>query len=103
MPPGVCNVVPGYGHVAGAALAEDPNIEKLDFTGGTPVGQVIGTAVGKNVRHYCAELGGNCPVLIFDDTDLEEAVNGVAFGAYVANGQTCVSAKVRLPFALTVV
>jgi acyl-CoA reductase-like NAD-dependent aldehyde dehydrogenase len=45
------------------------------------------------VKHYCAELGGNCPVLVFADCDLAEAVDGVAFGAFVAAGQTCVSAK----------
>ena len=49
--------------------------------------------VGPNVAHYCAELGGNCPVSVFADCDLDEAVNGVAFGAFVASGQTCVSAK----------
>lgn len=47
----------------------------------------------RQVKHYCAELGGNAPVLVFDDADVEEAVNGVAFAAFVASGQTCVSAK----------
>eukprot|EP00617_Octactis_speculum_P015679 CAMPEP_0185747446 /NCGR_PEP_ID=MMETSP1174-20130828/6062_1 /TAXON_ID=35687 /ORGANISM="Dictyocha speculum, Strain CCMP1381" /LENGTH=551 /DNA_ID=CAMNT_0028422615 /DNA_START=13 /DNA_END=1668 /DNA_ORIENTATION=- len=93
LPPGVMNVVPGYGHTAGAALAAEPGIAKLDFTGGTATGKAIGAVVGGNVKHYCAELGGNCPVLVFPDCDIDEAVNGVAFGAFVASGQTCVSAK----------
>lgn len=93
LPDGVLNVVPGYGHDAGAALAGHTTIAKVDFTGGTSTGQAIGKLAGANVKHYCAELGGNCPVIIFPDADVEEAVNGVAFGAYVASGQTCVSAK----------
>lgn len=79
--------------MAGKALAEHPDIAKLDFTGGTATGKAIGAAVGANVKHYCAELGGNCPVIVFADCDVTEAVNGVAFGAFVASGQTCVSAK----------
>jgi len=93
VPKGVINVVPGYGHTAGAALCAHPRVAKVDFTGGTATGKMIGQVVGANVRHYCAELGGNCPVLVFEDADLEAAVNGAAFGAFVAAGQTCVSAK----------
>jgi len=62
-------------------------------TGGTAAGRIIGAAAGARVKHYCAELGGNAPVLVFGDVDVEEAVNGVAFAAFVASGQTCVSAK----------
>jgi len=72
---------------------EHPDIVKVDLTGGTPTGQAIGALAGKGVKHYCAELGGNAPVLVFDDFDIDQAVNGVAFGAFVASGQTCVSAK----------
>lgn len=86
-------MVPGHGAEAGASLCSHDDVSKVDFTGGTSTGQAIGGLVGPQVKHYCAELGGNCPVVVFDDCDLEEAVNGVAFGAYVASGQTCVSAK----------
>ena len=93
-PPGTLNVCTGLGAVAGQALVEHPSVAKIDFTGGTEVGKSIGALAGAQVKHYCAELGGNAPVLVFDDvTDLEEAVNGVAFAAFVASGQTCVSAK----------
>jgi len=93
VPPGVVNVVNGYGAVAGKALVEHPSIAKVDLTGGTPTGQTIGALAGRGVKHYCAELGGNAPVLVFDDFDIDASVNGVAFAAFVASGQTCVSAK----------
>mmetsp|Transcript_40173 Transcript_40173/g.92334 ORF Transcript_40173/g.92334 Transcript_40173/m.92334 type:complete len:530 (-) Transcript_40173:314-1903(-) len=95
LPAGVFNVVQGDGPAAGEALVSHPLVERIDFTGGTSTGvriaQVMASA-GK-VRPYCAELGGNAPVLVFDDCDLQQAVNGVAFAAFVASGQTCVSAK----------
>ena len=92
-PPGAMNVVTGLGSVAGAALARHPSVSRIDFTGGNGAGRAIGAAAGAQLKSVCAELGGNCPVLVFGDTDLEEAVNGVAFGAFLASGQTCVSAK----------
>ena len=92
-PPGVISVCTGLGAVAGRALVEHPDVAKIDFTGGTEAGRIIGAAAGAQVKHYCAELGGNAPVLVFEDADVEEAVNGVAFAAFVASGQTCVSAK----------
>jgi len=93
VPPGVINVVNGLGGVAGKALVSHPSVAKVDLTGGTPTGQIIGSLAGQGVKHYCAELGGNAPVLVFDDFDIEATVNGVAFAAFVAAGQTCVSAK----------
>ena len=92
-PPGAINVCTGIGPVAGRALVEHPHVAKIDFTGGTAAGRAIGALAGAQVKHYCAELGGNAPVLVFEDADVEEAVNGVAFAAFVASGQTCVSAK----------
>lgn len=92
LPPGVLNVVTGSGEAA-ARLASHDRVAKLDFTGGTKVGRLLGAAAGAQVKHYCAELGGNAPVVVFDDVDLREAVDGVAFAAFVASGQTCVSAK----------
>ena len=93
-PPGAMNVVTGLGPVAGRALCEHDDVVKIDFTGGTAAGKAIGALAGAKVKHYCAELGGNAPVIVFDDcADIDEAVNGVAFAAFVASGQTCVSAK----------
>ena len=93
LPPGVVNVVPGYGATAGAALVSAPEIVKVDVTGGTTTGQTIGAIAGAQAKHFCAELGGNAPVMVFEDVEVQTAVNGVAFAAFVAAGQTCVSAK----------
>lgn len=93
VPEGVISVVNGYGATAGKALCEHPDVAKIDLTGGTPTGQTIGAIAGQGVKHYCAELGGSAPVLVFDDFDVDTSVNGVAFASFVASGQTCVSAK----------
>ncbi|KAJ8599284.1 hypothetical protein CTAYLR_006773 [Chrysophaeum taylorii] len=93
-PPGVCNVATGLGAIAATRLADHDDVAKIDFTGGTRVGRELGAIVGAKAKHYCAELGGNAPVLVFDDVrSVREAVDGVAFAAFVASGQTCVSAK----------
>ena len=118
LPAGVLNVVCGLGAVAGKALAEHATVAKLDLTGGTETGMLAAAAASRNLARVCMELGGNAPVLVFADADLEQAVNGaaeggggthacpghvhnvstarpagVAFGAFVASGQTCISAK----------
>merc|ERR1712113_364252 len=67
-----------------------------DFTGGTDTGLKIAQAMAESgrVKPYCAELGGNAPVVVFDDVrSIKEAVDGVAFAGFVASGQTCVSGK----------
>jgi phenylacetaldehyde dehydrogenase len=90
LPPGVLNVVCGYGHEAGAALTESSVISKLDITGGTDTGRLIASNAGKNLVECIAELGGKAPVIIFEDADMQSAVNGAAFAAFIASGQTCV-------------
>jgi len=94
VPPGVINVVPGSGGTAGQALIEHPDVVKLDFTGGTDTGYRIGEVAGRMAKRYTAELGGNAAAMVFDDcASVDIAVNGIAFAAFVASGQTCVSAK----------
>jgi len=96
LPPGTLQVVPGPGPTAGGALARHPLVERIDFTGGTATGLNISRSMADagRVRAYCAELGGNAPVVVFSDVrSVEEAVDGVAFAAFVASGQTCVSGK----------
>lgn len=96
VPAGTVQVVPGPGPTAGEALCQHPLVERVDFTGGTATGIRIASAMAEaaKVKPYCAELGGNAPVLVFDDVrSVEEAVDGVAFAAFVASGQTCVSGK----------
>jgi len=90
IPEGVINVVTGTGASAGKALAEHPDVAKLTFTGGTEVGRSIGVAAAQRFARATTELGGKSPVLIFEDAGLERAVKGVAFGAFIAAGQTCI-------------
>ncbi|CAL1697198.1 unnamed protein product [Somion occarium] len=89
-PPGVFNVVNGYGATVGAAIAEHMDIEKVAFTGSTLVGRKIMEAAAKtNLKKVTLELGGKSPNIIFDDADLEAAVNWAAFGIFWNQGQTC--------------
>ncbi|GAA5858936.1 hypothetical protein JCM8547_007164 [Rhodosporidiobolus lusitaniae] len=91
LPDGVLSILPGYGLITGKALVEDPRIKKVDLTGGTAGGRAIGQIVGKNLASYTAELGGKAPIIVFDNVNLDMAVNGVAFASFIASGQTCVA------------
>jgi aldehyde dehydrogenase (NAD+) len=89
-PPGVVNVLPGYGSIAGAAISEHMDIEKVAFTGSTIVGRKIMEAAAKsNLKKVTLELGGKSPNVIFDDADLDQAVNWAAFGIFWNHGQAC--------------
>jgi acyl-CoA reductase-like NAD-dependent aldehyde dehydrogenase len=90
IPKGVVNLVNGVGAVTGAALASHPKIRKVVFTGSTDVGRSIGEAAARNFATATLELGGKGAVIIFDDMDMDRAVNGAAFAAFIAAGQTCV-------------
>lgn len=90
IPEGVVNVVTGFGPTAGKALAGHPGLAKVDLTGGTATGRAVAAAAGRNLARVTAELGGKTPVIIFEDADLEAAVNGAVFAAFIASGQTCV-------------
>src|ERR1700756_459736 len=93
LPPGVFNIVLGLGHSAGRMLAEHPDIDKLVLTGGTEAGRIAGAAAAKVFAHQTMELGGKTPVMVFDDYDIERAVNYAAFGAFIGAGQTCICAS----------
>ena len=71
IPKGVLNVVPGYGPTAGAALAKHPDVDKIDFTGSTEVGQKIMQMASGNVKKVSLELGGKSPFIVFPDADLD--------------------------------
>jgi acyl-CoA reductase-like NAD-dependent aldehyde dehydrogenase len=90
LPPGVFNVVTGLGPSTGKALAEHPGLAKWVLTGGTEAGRITGALAGQNFAHQTLELGGKTPVLVFDDFDVEQAVNYAAFGAFIGAGQTCI-------------
>ena len=90
LPPGVLNIVNGFGPTSGQALASDPRLGKLDLTGGTETERAVAQLAGKNLTPLQCELGGKAPVIVFDDARLEEAVNGCAFASFIASGQTCI-------------
>jgi acyl-CoA reductase-like NAD-dependent aldehyde dehydrogenase len=90
VPDGVINVINGEGKEAGAALARHPLIAKVVFTGGTEVGRSIGEAAAQTFALTTLELGGKGAVILFDDMDIDRAVNGAAFAAFIGAGQTCV-------------
>ncbi|HJR99240.1 MAG TPA: aldehyde dehydrogenase family protein [Actinomycetota bacterium] len=90
VPAGVLNVTPGIGATAGARLAAHPDVGKVTFTGGTAAGRKVAQAAAAHFAKVTVELGGKTPVLVFDDVDIGDAAKGVAFGAFVAAGQTCI-------------
>ncbi|KAG8183001.1 hypothetical protein JTE90_017089 [Oedothorax gibbosus] len=89
-PPGVINVLPGYGPTAGAAISAHPRVDKVAFTGSTEVGKLILQAAGaSNTKRVTLEMGGKSPLVIFNDADVDEAVE-IAYNALFANmGQCC--------------
>ncbi len=89
LPEGVLNIVTGHGHVAGAALVEHPDVNKVSFTGSTAVGKSIVQASAGNLKRVTLELGGKSPVFIFDDADLEAAIPAAAMGIFLNTGQVC--------------
>jgi len=90
-PPGVLNMVPGFGHTAGAHLAAHPGVQKVSFTGSTEVGRRIVAASAGNLARLQLELGGKGANLVFDDADLAAAVNGSAFAIFHNQGQACIA------------
>jgi (Z)-2-((N-methylformamido)methylene)-5-hydroxybutyrolactone dehydrogenase len=91
LPPGVVNVVTGFGHEVGSALVEHPLVRKIAFTGSDTVGRTINEAAARDLKHVTLELGGKSPNVVFADADLDAAVNGVVSGIFAATGQTCIA------------
>lgn len=89
-PPGVINVVTGGGAV-GAALVEHPLVDRIAFTGSTATGQAIARAAANRNVEVSLELGGKSPNIVFDDADLDLAINGIITGIFSASGQTCLA------------
>ncbi len=95
VPPGVVNIVPGYGETAGAALAAHPDVDKVAFTGSHLTGQLIVKASAGNLKRLSLELGGKSPNIVFADADLETAAPGAGMATFANSGQIC-SAGTRL-------
>ena len=90
-PPGVVNVVPGFGPVAGEHLAAHPGVDKISFTGSTSVGRRIVEASAGNLKRVHLELGGKGANVVFDDADLIAAINGSAYAIFHNQGQACIA------------
>jgi len=89
LPDGVLNIVPGKGEVAGQALVEHPGIDKVAFTGSTSVGKLVMKTASESVKRVTLELGGKAPCIIFDDADLENAVEACLRGGFFNQGENC--------------
>jgi acyl-CoA reductase-like NAD-dependent aldehyde dehydrogenase len=90
-PPGVVNIVPGYGPTAGQRILEHPDIAKVSFTGSTAVGRAVVAASAGNLKRVHLELGGKGANIVFGDADLAAAVGGTAFGIFHNQGQACIA------------
>lgn len=90
-PPGVFNVVTGFGAEVGTPLVEHPQVSKISFTGSDTTGRMINEKAGRHLKHAAMELGGKSPNIVFDDADLEQAAFGAISGIFAATGQTCIA------------
>ncbi len=93
IPAGVFNVVTGPSRDIGGVLTSDPRVAKLTFTGSTEVGRLLMAQCAPTVKKLSLELGGNAPFIVFDDADLDRAVEGALIAKFRNNGQTCVCAN----------
>ncbi len=92
-PPGVFNVVTGFGDPCGKALTTHPLVDRISFTGGPETARHVVRNSAENFAQVSLELGGKSPMVIFDDADLESATNGVLLSIFSASGQSCVAAS----------
>jgi len=109
LPEGVLNIVthaPGEAGPIGDELVENPHVRVINFTGSTDTGRRIAEAAGRNLKRVLLELGGSNPLIVLADADLDSAVDAAAFGAFLHQGQICMSARriiVEKPIADTFV
>jgi len=90
-PPGVVNVVTGFGKDIGMPLVEHPLVNKIAFTGSDTTGRTIYEAAARGFKRVSLELGGKSPNVVFEDADIDDAVNGAVSGIFAATGQTCIA------------
>jgi betaine-aldehyde dehydrogenase len=89
LPPGVVNIVNGYGETCGAALVAHPGVDKIAFTGSAAVGKIIVKSAADTLKRVTLELGGKSPNVFFADADWEAAVDGALFGVFINQGEVC--------------
>ena len=92
-PPGVVNILPGFGSTAGQRLVEQPGVAKVSFTGSTGVGKSIARGAADTLKQVHLELGGKGANIVFPDANITAAVNGTAFGIFHNQGQACIAAS----------
>lgn len=90
-PPGVVNIVTGFGHEIGEHLVSHRDVAKVAFTGGDRTGQSVYELAARSIKPVTLELGGKSANIVFDDADLDDAVKGVVSGIFAASGQTCIA------------
>ncbi|MDE2974847.1 MAG: aldehyde dehydrogenase family protein [Gemmatimonadota bacterium] len=88
-PPGVLNVVPGFGETAGAALVRHPGVDAISFTGSTEVGRIVMREAAATLKKVSLELGGKSPNIVFADADLRVAAKGASMGVFYGKGEVC--------------
>ena len=93
IPAGVFNVVTGSAWAVGGELTSNPLVRKLSFTGSTEIGRQLMEQCAKDIKKVSLELGGNAPFIVFDDADLDKAVEGALASKFRNAGQTCVCAN----------
>ena len=89
LPPGVVNIVTGFGETTGAPLVTHPDVNKVAFTGSAEVGKKIMKAAADSVKRVTLELGGKSPNIFFADADFENAIDGALFGVFINQGEVC--------------
>ena len=89
LPAGVFNIVHGFGETAGAPIVAHPSVQVISFTGETTTGQIIMRNGALTLKRYSMELGGKSPTIVFEDADLERALDGAIFQMYSLNGERC--------------
>ncbi len=95
LPDGVLHVLPGGADV-GQALAADPNVRMISFTGSTAAGRLVGETAGRMLKRVVLELGGNSPLVVLDDADIEAASSAGAWGSFLHQGQICIAVSRHL-------
>jgi len=92
-PPGVVNIVSGYGPEIGEPLVKHPRVSKIAFTGGVTTGRKIAVMAAENLKKVSLELSGNDPLIVCDDVDIDVAARGAAWACYLNMGQVCTSVE----------
>ena len=93
LPPGVVNIVHGYGPEAGAPLLEHPDVRAISFTGSSEVGRIVGQAAARNFKPCSLEMGGKNAIIVLNDANVDLAIDGALWGGFGTSGQRCTAAS----------